>query len=80
MLSDSLTVISDAAVTPEPPVRRSRRVEYQLRNRQDEQRIGTDVTDELTVERRERASAISATTSVAQDAKKKIGNLVAVRE
>ena len=38
-------------------------------NRQDEQRIGTDVTDELTVERRDRASAISRTFTVAQEAK-----------
>ncbi len=36
-------------------------------NRQDEQRIRTDVTDELTVERRDRASAISATTLATDD-------------
>ncbi len=49
-------------------------------NRQDEQRIGTDVTDELMVERQDRASAISATTSVVQDAKEEVYFTNAVTE
>ncbi len=39
-----------------------------LTNRQDEQRIGTDVTDNLTVGLTDQSSATSATTSVATSA------------